>query len=336
MKIQPRKKLMQPDHNSLLPDAIRTQNIEAISTLIQQGAELTPSLISSTGLDDAAQTQFEADKTKLLESFYAIFNKHLGSSDKKNRFIQHCIDLFEQATVLRPQLNNQDQDFLDNFRDCCQAAMLSKLKSWREALREYSALEGNPKNDHIVPVGQYEKSQDGKEKRVYNNKEKMMMLRFVHRFTTHNRFTEPQEICQDILNSYTSHPDSPDFLKNITVLPAGAQSSATAKEITLEMALRLCADLVRTGLRPGHYSGNDPLHAACWDGSTAVVELLLKNGAAINAKDHHGNTALHSAVKNEKTQVVNLLLKNGADINAKDDYGDTPLHWAAITEKLQS
>ena len=93
------------------------------------------------------------------------------------------------------------------------------------------------------------------------------MLRFAHRFTTHNRFIAPQKICQEILNFYTSHPDSPDWLKNITVLPAGAQSSATAKEITLEMALRLCADLVRTGLRPGRYSGNYSLHAACKDGS---------------------------------------------------------------------
>ena len=56
---------MQPDLNRQLYDAIIDENIEAISTLIQQNAELDPSLISSTGLDDAAQTQFDKDENKI-------------------------------------------------------------------------------------------------------------------------------------------------------------------------------------------------------------------------------------------------------------------------------
>jgi ankyrin repeat protein len=222
--------------------------------------------------------------------------------------------------------------------------MGSKLKSWREALREYSELnltaKEDPGNDLALPHSRYQEGKDKKPNFSYPNKEKMMMLRFAHRFTTHNRFTEPQQLCQDILNFYTSHPDSPEWLKNITVLLPGTQPSATAgglsaaadepiTEITLEKALRLCVDLVRTELRPGRYSRDYPLHDACEDGSALIVELLLKNGADIKAKNAYSNTPLHVAARNGNTEVVKLLLEQGADINAKNFWSDTPLHWAA-------
>ena len=74
---------LQLDLNRQLYDAIIGKNIEAISTLIGNRAKIDPSLISSTDLDDAAQTQFDEDKTKLLTSFYALF-KNLGPDDAKS------------------------------------------------------------------------------------------------------------------------------------------------------------------------------------------------------------------------------------------------------------
>ena len=99
-----------------------------------------------------------------------------------------------------------------------------------------------------------------------------------------------------------------------------------ATEITLEMALRLCADLVNTGLRPGHYSGDYPLHQACKDGNAAFAELLLQQGADINAEDDL--QMLHWAAKNGKTEVVKRLLERGATINARA-YNSTalPCQW---------
>ena len=61
--------------------------------------------------------------------------------------------------------------------------------------------------------------------------------------------------------------------------------------------------------------GDTPLHEAAYHGQTEVLELLLKQGADINAKDRFGKTPLHWAAKNGKTEVVELLLKNGADIH---------------------
>ena len=68
---------MQPDFNSQLYDAIFHEDIEAISTLIQQNAELDPSLISSTGLDDAAQAQFDEDKNKITGIILCVIQSAL-------------------------------------------------------------------------------------------------------------------------------------------------------------------------------------------------------------------------------------------------------------------
>ena len=82
--------------------------------------------------------------------------------------------------------------------------------------------------------------------------------------------------------------------------------------------------------------GETPLHWAARNGHKDVVEVLLANGAGVNAKDSSGFTPLHmaastrwvGAVQGHK-DVVEVLLANGADVNAKDSSGFTPLHMAA-------
>ena len=78
--------------------------------------------------------------------------------------------------------------------------------------------------------------------------------------------------------------------------------------------------------------GDTPLHAAAGDNSSpAVLEVLLKAGADVNAKDADGNTPLHGAAfNNSSPEVLEVLLKAGADVNAKDTIGRTPLHAAAF------
>ena len=70
-------------------------------------------------------------------------------------------------------------------------------------------------------------------------------------------------------------------------------------------------------------------------GSTPVMELLLKAGAKVNAKDKYGNTALMfstiwatrmaSIGISDTEQKVALLLNAGAKVNAADSNGRTPL-----------
>jgi ankyrin repeat protein len=103
-------------------------------------------------------------------------------------------------------------------------------------------------------------------------------------------------------------------------------------------------DLIRSALSAGadinelgHGKGaRTPVQAAAEVGSIAVVQLLLDNGANINAPPgkEYGRTALQAACSIEapNIELVKLLLDNGADVNAPAGIkqGLTALQGAAI------
>lgn len=74
--------------------------------------------------------------------------------------------------------------------------------------------------------------------------------------------------------------------------------------------------------------GRTALHYAA-ERDTLCTELLLENGANIDAGDANGNTALHWAAFKGNETCVRLLLKRGAKVDATDFNYDTPLSWAA-------
>jgi len=74
--------------------------------------------------------------------------------------------------------------------------------------------------------------------------------------------------------------------------------------------------------------GATPLHHAARLGHKETVELLIAEGADVNAKDDKGGTPLHVAAWEGHTEVAELFIAKGADMNAKMEDGDTPLDLA--------
>ncbi len=60
-----------------------------------------------------------------------------------------------------------------------------------------------------------------------------------------------------------------------------------------------------------------------------VNEMLAKNPSLIRSETFMGSTALHKAVFSNNSDMVQLLIKDGADVNAPG-YAETPLHVAAF------
>ena len=77
------------------------------------------------------------------------------------------------------------------------------------------------------------------------------------------------------------------------------------------------------------YFLSSPLFIAVFHGYKDICELLLANGANINAVDDQGETPLHQAARNGHQDVVELLIANGAQIKPLAKDGSTPLYLAA-------
>ena len=75
---------------------------------------------------------------------------------------------------------------------------------------------------------------------------------------------------------------------------------------------------------------NTALHPAAQGGHTAIVDLLLRNGASIEALDKDRRTVLHLSAQEGHTAAVDLLLGKGATIEAPDNLKSTALHPAAF------
>src|SRR6516225_5427257 len=71
------------------------------------------------------------------------------------------------------------------------------------------------------------------------------------------------------------------------------------------------------------------LATAIRDGDLKAVRARLDAGLDVNARDADGNTPLLLAAVYAGPECVELLLKKGADVNAKNKFEATPLHRAA-------
>lgn len=79
------------------------------------------------------------------------------------------------------------------------------------------------------------------------------------------------------------------------------------------------------------HDGWTALHLAAFFGRPEIAEILLANGADVNArsKNEMQNTPLHAAVAGKRSDIASVLLNHGAEVNVRQHGGWTPLHAAA-------
>ena len=71
--------------------------------------------------------------------------------------------------------------------------------------------------------------------------------------------------------------------------------------------------------------GSTPLIVAAMTGQGKAADLLIQNGARVNAPNNDGSTALLVAAFFGHTEIVKSLLAAGADVTARNQRGETPL-----------
>ncbi|XP_030055577.1 integrin-linked protein kinase-like [Microcaecilia unicolor] len=96
------------------------------------------------------------------------------------------------------------------------------------------------------------------------------------------------------------------------------------------VAVRLWLDNTENDLNQGDDHGFSPLHWACREGRSNVVDMLIMRGARINVMNRGDDTPLHLAASHGHRDIVQKLIQYKSDINAVNEHGNTPLHYACF------
>uniref|UniRef100_A0A8P4FXT4 Scaffold protein ILK n=1 Tax=Dicentrarchus labrax TaxID=13489 RepID=A0A8P4FXT4_DICLA len=96
------------------------------------------------------------------------------------------------------------------------------------------------------------------------------------------------------------------------------------------VAVRLWLDNTENDLNQGDDHGFSPLHWACREGRSSVVDMLIMRGARINVMNRGDDTPLHLAASHGHRDIVGKLIQCKADTNAANEHGNTPLHYACF------
>lgn len=87
---------------------------------------------------------------------------------------------------------------------------------------------------------------------------------------------------------------------------------------------------------PAGADNNSDLIDAAKQGDVVSVQVLLGQGADVNATEKYGWTPLLWAAVNGHTEVVKLLLDSGAKVNVKNELGWTSLEYAKLKDTNKS
>lgn len=143
-----------------------------------------------------------------------------------------------------------------------------------------------------------------------------------------------EAVPKDVLDSGLS--SSLENGNNTDIIDCLLEAGADPKPLHLLMAIKKGFDaavlhLLEYGVEvnPPTPDEASPLHVATLYGKQSILELLIRSGADIEAKDSTGRTALACAVENGDATSVNILLKAGADPRISLPEQETAVVYAA-------
>ena len=117
----------------------------------------------------------------------------------------------------------------------------------------------------------------------------------------------------------------------------GAASSIERNSLLFSAALQDCVALADVLLKDGaslearDRFGNMPLAIAAREGKLGLVDLFIAHKANVDARNLEGSTALFLAAENERAAAAKVLLDHGADANLPGRSAIAPLGAAAYT-----
>ena len=85
-----------------------------------------------------------------------------------------------------------------------------------------------------------------------------------------------------------------------------------------------------------NWCGDFPLQIAVVTNDIPAVQVLIDNGAAVDAKGEDGFTALHWATIKRNHAAIRVLLSRGANPGIKNGFGASPIDIATKSNDLES
>jgi ankyrin repeat protein len=78
--------------------------------------------------------------------------------------------------------------------------------------------------------------------------------------------------------------------------------------------------------------GFSAFHYAVFRGNLEMINILISNGADVNATTRKGLNSLHIAAQSDQiNSLIYLVEKFKMQILSEDKFGSNPLHWACFT-----